>query len=640
MKVKIISITVCVISLIFLSSIVQDSHSQPPGGRPGQGPPRGEIIQPDEIAKTLDDVKQKPTTNETFEKRIKVIEAWIMLSAMSGKGEEIRQTAPPGIIQNIKRLKTDEKEGEAFKSLDDLFLKMEKVGLPQKPDGGGRPVGRERKDPAMQGGEMRPRLGDEKFTLKEPSLKMVKASLDVDFERVEGEISPYLFGTILGPDCSEREFELLKQGGFRLLQTTLPLYREGEDYNFEKTDRAIAAMLNIGADAMVIFQVADTKPKDLADFSKRVKEAAQHIAQNWDKKYPGRVRILRFGNEPDFNVYWKGTKQDFFDTYAAWAKAVKDVNKDFIVEGPGIMSGCEHDGPILDCARPSAWLVDFLSFLEREKIPLDYLSFHGYSPLLYSSFYLQAKTVMNELRKYPNLSPLYGTPKLANDEWNIMVGKIWSGAYNPIFGKTWTAAQNIGALINMTNQGLGLSIRYGGVCKKKDGAKGDEDFLMVNEDSTPKPVYYAFKGFSKLADTPLRLNIIGNDNLHITSIAGKSKDNNLITIVVVNYDSYGVIKNMSQDNLRGVSIMEREHNNILRQMNVDEFARYDGYRLSIKNLPWTENDRITMTIYAIGASGTLDKMKDKAVSAKGRTLDIANAITSPEIHIVTLKRER
>jgi xylan 1,4-beta-xylosidase len=73
-------------------------------------------------------------------------------------------------------------------------------------------------------------------------------------------------------------------------------------------------------------------------------------------------------NEPNLSSFWKDADQAaYFTLYRETVAVIKGVDARFRVGGPAICGGADH------------WLADFLSFCEREAVPVDFLSRHAYS---------------------------------------------------------------------------------------------------------------------------------------------------------------------------------------------------------------------------------------------------------------------
>lgn len=642
----------------------------------GQGgiPPRG-IITPEEISDVLNQVKSNPTDADTFDKRLETVDVWIMLLIRSGRADEVAKIAPPDTIPKIYELKMAGQHDAACQKIDSLYLELEKIGLPETPGNVKPPSMGEPRMPPPESGVGR-EIPPHQQTLpseEEDSADMKQKEVIVDFGVTEGEISPYVFGTTLGPDCDEKEKQLLKEAGFKLLMVMLPIQGdEPSPYTMDDFKKDLKIILDVGATPLFTL-IPSAKPRNEKQYFAQVKSIVTYINNEWVKKYPGREWLFRFGNEPDLPFYWRGSREDFLEMYAQWAKIVKAVNPNFIIGGPGLQFGCVQEGKvgsIIDYSKLAPWMTTFLQYLDKKKIPADFVSFHAYSPHIYMSFNRQIKTVHAELARHAKGSPLFGIPKLGNDEWNIMVGKPWSGMYNPVFDHAWTAAHNVCALINMINEGLWLSVRHGGVCRVKlqnqrsappggtspgrPGApppggqlppgvmppeqgkmdEGMEDFLMVTEDGTPKPVYYAFKGVNRLSQTPIKLKTTGNDGVSFAAIAGKSKDNGRVTIVLVNYNSA-----KSQKMLKGPPVAEDEHRHILKKLSVSAFDTFGGYKLLLKNHPWSSKDKIVMRRYVVSEKDHLGEAENKTFTSTDK-IELQSEIASPSIHIITFERQR
>lgn len=639
--------------------------------------PSDRVIRPQEILNVLQQVKFHPTSIDTFDKRLKVVDVWIILLILSGKADAIAKVAPPDTIPKILELKMAGENNAACQKLDSLYLELEKIGLPQAPQNI-KPTTRagETRDPPLDtnaDGE-HASISPDKYTERVETKSIEEISngkkikeIIVDFSVTEGEISPYAFGTTLGPDCDQNEKALLKEAGFKLLMVMLPLSEGGMSfYTMDDFKKDLEIILDIGASPLFTL-IPSITPKDEKQYFNQLKTIVSYINNEWVKKYPERKWFFRFGNEPEGEAFWRGTKEEFFKMYATWAKTIKKTNPQFIVGGPGLQVGCVRDGTTVDCSKLSPWVTNFLQYLEKNRIPLDFFSFHAYSPFIYMVFAQQTEAMYSELAKYPKISPLFGIPKLANDEWNIITGNQWSGVYNSVFEQAWTAAHNVCALINMINEGLWLSTRHGGICrikldkqksmlpqkgipplpvgepfipplgvlphKKESDRRGKEDFLMVTENGLPKPVYYAFKGLNQLSDTPIKLKVIGNDGINFAAISGKSKDNNKVIIVLANYDSSRCEKLIKLPPTR-----EKEY--ILNKLSLSRFDVFGGYQLLLKNIPWSEKDKVTMRCYVVSDHDNLREIENKTFKIIGNEFKILRDIISPSVHIITIEKTK
>ncbi len=73
-------------------------------------------------------------------------------------------------------------------------------------------------------------------------------------------------------------------------------------------------------------------------------------------------------NEPNLPVFWQGGGlDDYLALYAASARSLRKVSPRLRVGGPGTAA--------------AGWIEEFLAFVERERLPLDFLSTHAYGTL-------------------------------------------------------------------------------------------------------------------------------------------------------------------------------------------------------------------------------------------------------------------
>jgi xylan 1,4-beta-xylosidase len=69
-------------------------------------------------------------------------------------------------------------------------------------------------------------------------------------------------------------------------------------------------------------------------------------------------------NEPNLDVFWSGTRDDYLRLYDVTARAIRSVHADLKVGGPA--------------SAASGWIDEFLAHLDRSGAPLDFLSSHTY----------------------------------------------------------------------------------------------------------------------------------------------------------------------------------------------------------------------------------------------------------------------
>jgi xylan 1,4-beta-xylosidase len=142
-------------------------------------------------------------------------------------------------------------------------------------------------------------------------------------------------------------------------------------------------------------QKNDTPPKDLEKWREVVTAVVKHQVETG----------LRFGihevwNEPDGTYgFFSGTEEEFQQLYKVWVEAVRSVDPEAVVAGPGM------DHHLLFNEK-------FPEFVMKNKLPLDVYSFHEYG-----AGELAVRNVDRTAASI-NRFPYFNTTTLSLDEWH------------------------------------------------------------------------------------------------------------------------------------------------------------------------------------------------------------------------------
>lgn len=102
-----------------------------------------------------------------------------------------------------------------------------------------------------------------------------------------------------------------------------------------------------------------TPPRDFGQWEDLVRDLVRHLAGRY-----GRQEVARwhFGvwHEPNAERFWTGTQEDYFELYRRAAMAIKFVDGNFRVGGPGAQEG--------------RWVADMVEFCRKSGTPLDFVS--------------------------------------------------------------------------------------------------------------------------------------------------------------------------------------------------------------------------------------------------------------------------
>jgi xylan 1,4-beta-xylosidase len=170
-----------------------------------------------------------------------------------------------------------------------------------------------------------------------------------------------------------------------LLDDDMGVYREDKDgnpaYNWQYIDELYDFLQSIGMKPFVelgfmpnalasgsktIFWYRGnvTPPKDLKKWSDLMRAFVTHLKERYGD---AEVRTWYFEvwNEPNLRSgFWDGTQQQYFDLYAATARAIKSVSADYKVGGPATAG--------------AAWVPEFIHFCDTNHAPVDFVSTHTY----------------------------------------------------------------------------------------------------------------------------------------------------------------------------------------------------------------------------------------------------------------------
>ena len=105
-------------------------------------------------------------------------------------------------------------------------------------------------------------------------------------------------------------------------------------------------------------------PKDWDRWADLVRGLAAHLTERYGRDEVVSRWAFEVWNEPNLEVFWSGTQEEYFRLYDVSARAVKSVHPDLRVGGPS--------------SAAAGWIGELLGHLEGSDLPLDFLSTHVY----------------------------------------------------------------------------------------------------------------------------------------------------------------------------------------------------------------------------------------------------------------------
>ncbi len=312
-----------------------------------------------------------------------------------------------------------------------------------------------------------------------------------------------------------------------------PLFHADADdpknYIFGPTDRYLAPIAERGAEIVYRLGVSiEHKPafhtQPPADFEKWAKvcvNVIRHYNDGWadGKKYG--IRYFEVWNEPDIGPpMWTGTPRQYFDLYCAAVTAIKAYD-------PALKVGGQVSFVKGKYTRP------FLAYCRDRKLPLDFFSWHRYSdsPADLIQDAVEMRALLDE----------YGFKEAESlcTEWRPMLegfNKVdWRknrqpGGVRAAFARNRnheSAAFAASALMQMQDAPLDRAHYY---------TADDSPWSMFDEYGEPGKVFFAFKAFNQLLQTPNRVTVTGAPGGDgVTACCGLADDGQSAGLLLSNY---------------------------------------------------------------------------------------------------------
>ena len=139
-------------------------------------------------------------------------------------------------------------------------------------------------------------------------------------------------------------------------------------------------------------------PADPAQWGDVLKAFARHHRETHNP-----VGYHEVYNEPDNRDFFRGGLEAYLTMYRAGALGIRAGDPDAVVGGPAL-------------AFTDAWVEQFLDFASREKLPLDFFSFHFYPTVPYKSQTIDG--VIADMRGRLAKHPEFATAEMHLNEYN------------------------------------------------------------------------------------------------------------------------------------------------------------------------------------------------------------------------------
>jgi len=309
-------------------------------------------------------------------------------------------------------------------------------------------------------------------------------------------------------------------------------------YQFVRTDDYLAAIRSTGAG--VVYRLGESiehsrrryyvhPPMDYAKWAGACVGIIRHYNEGWAEGFRYGIRYWEIWNEPENRpAMWSGSDADYYRLYATAARAIKARFPDLKVGGPSVGATGEVVGDRLE-ATP--FLEGFLRMCREEKVSLDFFSWHTYTddPSLYARKARAIRAWLDEKG--------FRNTEIHLNEWNYLPGNDWGPILSVGEGdrrRQWYEEQGSAAgaafvayvLLDLQESPVTLSNFYSG---------DTNQFGLFDRYGAPKKTFYAFKAFSGLLETPMRVRTSASQPGVSVVGAGLNREHDAGTVLVSRY---------------------------------------------------------------------------------------------------------
>jgi xylan 1,4-beta-xylosidase len=289
-----------------------------------------------------------------------------------------------------------------------------------------------------------------------------------------------------------------------------------ESYDFTQTDFYLKTITSLGIN--IIYRLGysaeyktavhhKTPPASFEKWADIGSRIVRHYNEGWANGPKTRITYWEIWNEPDTDVSWTGTAEQYFHLYEITARKLTKQDPSLKIGGP--VSG-------------SLTYIDaFLKYEQARQIPVDFVSWHNYKQ--------DPDDAPRFANKADDLMLRDGYPKAESilDEWNwgpsdwktLFVDANAGRTYFNTLQNSLGAAYDEAVLIGLQNAHIDIATYYSGTT-----------FMwgMFTPSGAPQKPYYAFLAFRRMPDTPHRLTVDSGSISRLKSLAGVSDDKRMV----------------------------------------------------------------------------------------------------------------
>ncbi len=231
--------------------------------------------------------------------------------------------------------------------------------------------------------------------------------------------------------------------------------------------------------------------------------------------------LFEVWNEPNFPTFWSAGQSDYFKLYRHTVEAVKQVSSSLQVGGP--------------VTSKNGWIEDFLGFVDRNKLPADFVSTHHYPNDSFQEYGNEVevqlahgrRSVLREQAQDTRRRAGYDRP-LYYTEWNTSTSQR-----DHLHDEPYAAAFIVKTMLEANGLVDGYSFwTFSDIFEESffPSVPFHGGFGLLNLHGIPKPSFRAFQVLHELGDALLPV-----DGLHQTLDAWAVRKPHGLTLLVTNH---------------------------------------------------------------------------------------------------------
>lgn len=311
-----------------------------------------------------------------------------------------------------------------------------------------------------------------------------------------------------------------------------------ENYDFTRTDAYIKSVLATGSG--IVYRLGENiehgsdkrrsqPPADAAKWAQICLGIISHYNDGWANGRHDNIRYWEIWNEPENRPNcWSGSDEEYFKLYAVASKAIKRRFPDIRIGGPAVGNTGRVEKGVF---TPSEFTTKFIDYCKRESLPLDFFSWHIYTD--------DPRDVLIEAKGVRDLLDRAGFNKVEShlNEWNYLPEKDWGPVVKEGQGEK---REKFYARAGGPEGAAFVACVLGGLQDVPIDAANffsgnSQSFGLFNVHGVPKKTFYAFKAFSSLLETPVRLQVSGGLAGRLGVCAGTNSDHSEVRVMLSNF---------------------------------------------------------------------------------------------------------